>query len=85
MARSPAYFMSEHTVYLEYKMKIIPVVCALNLDPKLYLCLATVAPKLQGDLGVGGWIIFGRISRKWDVGVWTGLGWPRIETGGGRL
>jgi len=19
------------------------------------------------------------------VGVWTGLGWPRIETGGGRL
>ena len=21
----------------------------------------------------------------WDVGVWTGLGWPRIETGGGRL
>ena len=27
----------------------------------------------------------GRISRKWDVGIWTGLGWPRIETGGGRL
>ena len=21
----------------------------------------------------------------WDVGLWTGLGWPRIETGGGRL
>ena len=21
----------------------------------------------------------------WDVGIWTGLGWPRIETGGGRL
>ena len=20
-----------------------------------------------------------------DVGMWTGLGWPRIETGGGRL
>jgi len=20
-----------------------------------------------------------------DVGIWTGLGWPRIETGGGRL
>jgi len=19
------------------------------------------------------------------VGIWTGLGWPRIETGGGRL
>jgi hypothetical protein len=23
--------------------------------------------------------------RKWDVGVWTGLGWFRIETGGGNL
>jgi hypothetical protein len=22
---------------------------------------------------------------KWDVGVWTGLGWLRIGTGGGRL
>ena len=22
---------------------------------------------------------------KWDVGIWTGLSWPRIETGGGRL
>jgi len=35
--------------------------------------------------GVDGWIILGRISRKWDVGIWTGLGWPRIETGGGGL
>ena len=24
-------------------------------------------------------------SRRWDVGIWTGLGWPRIETGGRRL
>ena len=38
-----------------------------------------------GDLGVDGWIILGRISRRWDVGIWTGLGLPRIETGGGRL
>jgi len=37
-----------------------------------------------GDLGVDGWIILERIS-SWDVGIWTGLGWPRIETGGGRL
>jgi len=33
-----------------------------------------------GDLGIDGWIIFGWISRRWDVGMWTGLGWPRIET-----
>ena len=38
-----------------------------------------------GDLGVDEWIILGRISRRWDVCIWTGLGWPRIETGGGRL
>ena len=38
-----------------------------------------------GDLGVDGWIILGWISRRWDVDIWTGLGWPRIETGGGRL
>ena len=37
------------------------------------------------DLGVDGWIILDWISRRWDVGIWTGLGWPRIGTGGGRL
>jgi len=30
-------------------------------------------------------IILGCISRRWNVGIWTGLGWPRIKTGGGRL
>ena len=38
-----------------------------------------------GDLGVDGWTILGWISRRWDVSIWAGLGWPRIETGGGRL
>jgi len=38
-----------------------------------------------GDLGIDGRIILGWISRKWDVCIWTGLGWHRIETGGGRL
>jgi len=37
-----------------------------------------------GDLGVDGWIL-GWISKRWDVGIWTGLGWPRIGTGGGRF
>jgi hypothetical protein len=31
------------------------------------------------------WIILGWICRRGDVGIWTGLGWPMIETGGGRL
>jgi len=38
-----------------------------------------------GDLSVDGRIILGWISGKWDVCIGIGLGWPRIETGGGRL
>jgi len=38
-----------------------------------------------GDLGLDGSIILGWISRMWDVGIWTGLGGPRIEIRGGRL
>jgi hypothetical protein len=30
-------------------------------------------------------IILGWIFRKWDVGVWTGFGRLRIETGGGHF
>jgi len=39
----------------------------------------------MGDLGVDGRIILDRISRRWFVCIWTVLGWPRMETGGGRL
>ena len=38
-----------------------------------------------GDLGVDGWIILGWISRRGHVDIWTRLGWPRIERGGGLL
>jgi len=38
-----------------------------------------------GDLVVDGWIILRWISRRWDVGIWTGLGWSKIERVGGRL
>jgi len=38
-----------------------------------------------GYLGLDGCIILGWICRRWDVGIWTGLGWPRIGTGGRRL
>jgi hypothetical protein len=34
-----------------------------------------------GDPGVDGRIILRWIIRKWDVGVWTGLSWLRIENG----
>ena len=38
-----------------------------------------------GDPGVDGRIILRLISRKWDVGLWTGLSWLRIGTDGGHL
>jgi hypothetical protein len=37
------------------------------------------------DPDVDGRIIIRRIFRKWDVVVWTGLGWFWVETGGGQL
>jgi hypothetical protein len=36
-------------------------------------------PRLDGK------IILRWIFRKWDVGLWTGFSWFRIETGGGHL
>jgi hypothetical protein len=33
--------------------------------------------------GVDGRIILSQIFRKWDVRIWTGLMWLRIETGDG--
>jgi len=38
-----------------------------------------------GDIGVDGWTILVWISGRWGVGIWIGLSWLRIETGGGRL
>jgi hypothetical protein len=38
-----------------------------------------------GDPGVYGRIILRLVFRKWDVGVWIGLSWLRIEAGGGHL
>jgi hypothetical protein len=38
-----------------------------------------------GDPGVDGRIITGWIFRKWEVGVWIGFGWLRIETGDEKL
>ena len=49
----------------------------------IYIYIYTVYSRIY--LGVDGWIILGWISRRWDVGMWTGLGWHRLGTGGGRL
>jgi hypothetical protein len=39
----------------------------------------------QGDPSIDGRIILRGIFRKRDVGIWTGLSWLRIETGGGHV
>jgi hypothetical protein len=41
--------------------------------------------KYLGDPRIDGRIILRRMFREWDVGVWNGLSWLRIETGGGHL
>jgi hypothetical protein len=38
-----------------------------------------------GNPDLDGRLILRWMFRKWDVGVWTGLGWVRIETGGEQL
>jgi hypothetical protein len=38
-----------------------------------------------GDPSIDGRIILRWIFRQWEVGVFTGLSWLRIQTGGGHL
>jgi len=64
-------------VYLQVKREVYRVYRVLVGKPE--------GKRPLGKPGVDGWIILGWISRRWDVGIWTGLGWSRIETGGGRL
>jgi hypothetical protein len=40
---------------------------------------------LWGDSGVDGMIILGWIFMKWDVGIWNGLSWLKMNTAGGHL
>jgi len=38
-----------------------------------------------GDPHIDGRSILRWMFRKWDVGIWTGLSWLKIGTGGGHL
>jgi hypothetical protein len=42
----------------------------------------SVGKRTMGRPGVDGRIILRWIFRKWDVGIWTGLGLIKIQTGG---
>jgi len=69
------------------KMKWAGLVARMSEERWVYRVLVgkPEGRRRWGDLGVEVWIILERISRRWDVGIWTGLGWPRIETCGRRL
>jgi hypothetical protein len=41
--------------------------------------------RLRGDPGVDGRIILRRIFKEVGCGLWTGLSWLRVETGGEHL
>jgi hypothetical protein len=51
----------------------------------LYIVLFPEGKKPLERPGVDGKIILRWILGKWDVTVWTGFGWLRIETNGGHL
>jgi hypothetical protein len=51
----------------------------------VYWVLVGKPERNLGDPGIDGRIIFRWILSKWDVGVWTGLSWLRVGTGGGHL
>jgi len=59
--------------------------CSFFYTVKLHSLTQSILGPYWEDLDLDGWIILGWICRRWDVGIWTGLGWPRIETVGGSL
>jgi len=72
---------------IEERPAIWRVAAGLGEERRVYRVLVGYRRERDhwGDLDVDGWIILGWISRRWDVGIWTELDWPRIGTGGGRL
>ena len=58
-----------------FRMLVFPSSGACDL---LWIYFMCCTGDHWGDLGVDGWTILGWISRSLDVGMWTGLDWPRI-------
>jgi len=77
--------MLHHLKEVIQSIKIILKYYVSEASMKLGVVMSPMEGDHRGDLGVDGWLILGWISRRWDVGTWTGLGWPRIQTGGGCL
>ena len=79
-------FRSLITIISEFYLYLTKVIFMLKHSVKLHRYINyVIILDYWGELVVDGWIILGWICRRWDVGIWTELGWPRIETGGGRL
>jgi hypothetical protein len=60
------------------------VICKRTVNSILVIYYIRMTRDHLGDPGVDGRILRW-IFKKWDVGVWTGSSWLRIETGGGHL
>jgi hypothetical protein len=60
------------------------VVLLIRFESSIVLCIGPYSCLLL-RMCIGIPIVLSWIFRKWDVGVWTGLSWLRIETVGGHL
>jgi hypothetical protein len=47
--------------------------------------LKPLGKETTGEIKADGRMILRLIFRRWDVEVWTGLSWLRVETDGGHL
>jgi len=66
-------------------MRLVGNVARMGEERGVYRILVGKPEGKKGKPRRKCWLIFEWISRRWDEGIWTGLGWPRIETVGGHF
>jgi len=52
--------------------------------PSLFIIVLEIGSR-RSNVEIRGTVFDKWIFRRWDVGIWTGLGWLRIGRGGGGL
>jgi hypothetical protein len=87
LANNSTYLLGKYDTTLKIK-NIIPPKCSDYGRGKVYTGFWWENLRERnhwGEPGVDVRMVLRRIFRKWNLGVWTGLSWLRIETGGGHL